>query len=148
MWRTHCVLLSGLRGEPGLLTWSWAIFSNLQWQERKLGVSLFFFPREDGAWLTCWGWRDCVLLRPLPHTGKGIEAWMAALDKTVPFPACHHPCERGSLYATTSHDTWLSSSAFTPAWLRMISSDWTLDLSRRIWRLARQLSWHRLAQKR
>lgn len=108
----------------------------------------FFFPKEDGAWLTCWGWRDCVLLRPLPYTGKGIEAWMAALDKTVPFPACHHPCERGSLYATTSHDTWLSSSTFTPAWLRMISSDWTLDLSRGIWRLARQLSWHRLTQKR
>ena len=83
-----------------------------------------------------------------PHTGKGTEAWTAALDKTVPFPACHHPCGRGSLYATTSHDTWLSSSAFTPAWLWMISSDWTLDLSGGIWRLARQLSWHRLAQKR
>ena len=33
------------------------------------------------------GDEEPLLLRPLPHTGKGIEARMAALDTTVPFPA-------------------------------------------------------------
>ena len=33
------------------------------------------------------GDEETVLLGPLPHTGKGIEAWMAELDMTVPFPA-------------------------------------------------------------
>lgn len=33
------------------------------------------------------GDEEPLLLRPLRHTGKGIEARMAALDTTVPFPA-------------------------------------------------------------
>lgn len=136
MWRVHCALLSGLRGEPSLLTRSWAVFTKLQWQQRKLGI--FVLPKDDGAWLTCWGWRASPSQASPPHWERNRSSNGSARHNS-PFSCCsHHPCETGSLYATTCCDTWLSSSTFTPVWLQTIDSGWTLDLSRGIWRLARQ----------
>lgn len=102
MWRVHCVSLSGLRGEPGLLTWSWDIFTKLQWQvcnDRGSLVCLSLLPKDDGAWRTFWGWRDCPSRASPPHWERNRSLNGRTRHDGTFSCFSHHPCERGSLYA-------------------------------------------------